>query len=370
MYSLFQNYDQKEYGIVRLTEWKYMHDCLRRNLVAILEYYQNTSVSVASDHLLVQLLQSIAIPHSLSIERYYANIAPLALTLAFPFHLTSPISTGRPFNGVFYGKGNREVIIAVDEYFDPVIADKNWRALTPVKVLRHPFTDLRLNIPDGTVKSQEQGIVVITINIPMLAVQYRAFRREEMLRVESGVVDAERNIMQFVMMYPLSNLLMTHLDQALFNRFNHLFQDLPVHTGRSYHPFHLTDYSRRVTDIHKKLLGIMENSNYNFGATLAFIPGAVQNDMERAMLLPDIVPTRQVLWSLVLARLPALLFLISSAKYGAKMRNQMEVDQIVETFLRLKRQRVFESTLPGELYKETMQLIDSITTLSNNPKTE
>lgn len=370
MYSLFQNYDKKEYGVIRLAEWDYMRNQLRRNLITILEYYQNTSVSVATDHLLIQILQSLVIPLSLSTERYYANIEPLALTLASPFQLTSPINVGRPFDGVFYGRGNKEIIVAVDEYFDPIVADKNWKLLTPIRVLRHPFTDLRLNIPDGKVKSQEQGTVVLSLNIPMLAIQYRAFRREEQQRVAAGVVDVQRNVMQFVMMYPLSNLLMSHLDQALFNRFDNLSKDLPVETGRSYHPFHLPDHGKRISVIHQRLLHILRRSNYNFGATLAFIPGAVQNDMERAMLVPDVVPTRQVLWSLVLARLPALLFLISTAKYGAKMRDQMEVDLIAETFLRLKRQRIFESTLPGELYKETMSIIDEIITLSNNPKTE
>lgn len=369
MYSLFQNYSGKEYGVLRLTEWSQYRDALRRNLATLIQFYNNTSYTVAPDHLLVKILQSIALGQNMTTERYYANLTPLALTLASPFNLTSPINTGRVFNGVFYGRGNQEVIVAVDEYFDPIKAEKNWKSLTPVRVLRHPFTDLMLNIPNGQTRSMEQGICVITVNIPMLAMQYREFCQEEKLRVESGATDAQRNVMQYVAMYALPGMLFSHLDHALFNRINHLWNNLPIYHGRSYHPMALVDYGKQITGVQLRMIEQLKRSGYNFAQTLAYIPGAVQNDMERALLVPDVVPTRQVLWSLVLARLPALLFLFNTAKNGAKIRDQREVDQIAETFLQLRRQRVFETSLPPELYKQTMTLIDKIVTMTNNPKT-
>lgn len=369
MYNLFQTYSGKEYGILRLPEWAQYRDALRRNLATLIQFYNNTSYTVAPDHLLVRILQSIMLGQKMDTERYYANLVPLALTLASPFSLTSPINTGRVFNGVFYGKGNQEVIVAIDDYFDPLVAQKNWKSLTPVRVLRHPFTDLMLNVPNGQTKSIEQGVCVITVNIPMLAVQYRAFCQEEKLRVDSGATDAQRNVMQYVAMYALPGMLFTHLDQALFNRINHLWNNFPIHQGRSYHPMHLTNYSQQISGMQLRMIEQLKRSGYNFAQTLAYIPGAVQNDMEKAMLVPDVVPTRQVLWALVLARLPALLFLFNTAKNGAKIRDQKEVDQIAETFLQLKRQRVFETSLPSELYKSTMTMIDKIVTMTNNPKT-
>lgn len=369
MYSLFQNYSRKEYGILRLPEWAQYRDALRRNLATIIQFYNNTSYTVASDHFLVRILQSIALGRNMDTERYYANLTPLALTLASPLQLTSSISTGKLFNGIFYGKGNQEVIIAVDDYFDPIVAQKNWKSLTPVRVLRHPFTDLMLNIPNGQTKSIEQGLCVITVNIPMLAMQYRSFCQEEKLRVESGATDAMRNVMQYVAMYALPGMLFTHLDHALFNRMNHLWNNFPINHGRSLHPMQLLDVGRQVSSLHLRMIEQLKRSGYNFAQTLAYIPGAVQNDMEKAMLVPDVVPTRQVLWSIVLARLPVLLFLFNTAKNGAKIRDQKEVDQIAETFLQLKRQRVFESSLPPEIYKQTMVLIDKIVAMTNNPKT-
>lgn len=360
MYSLFQ-YDPKiEYGTVHLSEWTYLKDGLTRNLVTVLNHYRHNSYSVAADHLLVQLLQSINVPLSLSLDRYFANVNPVALSLASPFRLTSPINSGKIFNGTFYGKGNQEVLIAVDEWFDAEKVAKDWENITPVRVIRHPFSDLELNIPNGRIKSQEQGVVVVAINIALLAVQYRSFYYAELNKQKADPTYVPGNMMQFVYMFVLPNMLGSHLDYVLFNRISNHLRHIPNHKTRPGHPMMLTDYSRQVATVQLRMLEVLKRSNYSFGATLYFLPAVVRENMERALLVPDVAPTRAVLWALILARLPALLFLIDTAKYGTRMRNQKEADEIGETLARLKRQRVFDSVLPAELYEETMATIDEV----------
>ncbi len=360
MYSLFHHDPKIEYGTVHLSEWTALKEGLRRNLVALLNHYRHASYSVAADHLLVQLLQSINIPLSLTVDRYISNVYPVALSLTSPFHLTSPINSGKIFNGTFYGKGNQEVLIAVDEWFDAAKVELDWENITAVRVLRHPFSDLDLNVPNGKVKSQEQGVAVITINIALLAVQYRAFYYAERQLQKDDPNHVPRNMMQFVHMYVLPNMLGSHLDYALFNRINNLQRKTPIHKTKVGHAIFLTDYSKQVTSLQVRMLEILKRSNYSFGATLFFIPAVIRKDLEKVLLLPDVVPTRQILWSLILARLPVLLFLINTAKYGTKMRNQKEADEIGETLAKLKRQRVFESVLPVELYQSTMSTIDEV----------
>lgn len=360
MYSLFQ-YDPKiEYGTLHLSEWTYLKDGFTRNLLALFDHYRHNSYSVKPDHLLCRIIQSIGIPLTLNSDRYMSNVYALGLTLASPFQLTSSINSGKVFNGVFYGKGNQEILIATDEWFDINKVEKNWRNLTPVRVITHPFTDLEMNIPDGQVKSREQGLVVLSINIALLAVMWRAFYQNELAMQTANPEYVMRNVMQFVAMYVLPNMLASHLDFALFNRIDRLQRKLPVHKTRSMHPVYQTDYSKQVTALQLRMLSILERSNYSFGATLFFIPAVERENMEKVMLMPSMTPTRQVLWAMVIARLGVLKFLINTAKYGAKMRDQKEVDAIGETLSKLKRQRVFDSVLPNELYDSTMLTIDEI----------
>jgi hypothetical protein len=366
VYSIFNLNPKIEYGTVHLPEWKYIQDTYLRNLDIILTYYRNNVVSVNSSHLLVKILMSINLPLLLSTERYYANVDSLSLILANPFQLTSSINTGRIFDGVFYGKGNKEIIIAIDEQFDFELANKKWESLSPVKVLRHPFTDLQLNIPDGNRKSLESGTCVITINIAMLAIQYRAFYFNEK-KLEKQIGSTPLNVMQFINMYVLPNMLLTHLDQALFNRFSSVWNGIYPKHNKNYHPFYLTNLDKYLNNQYTRLVEMIKRTNYSFGAKLFTIPAVGAKNMEKAMLVPEVVPTRQVLWSLVLARLPVILFLVKTAKYGSRMRDSLEISRIGETLLLLRRQRVFE-TLPNDIFEDTMKQIDTIISLCQLPK--
>lgn len=360
MYSLFQHDNKPEYGVVRLADWTYLRDGLQRNLDTVLHYYRNAPHSVMSDHLLVRILQSIGVPMSLPVDRYYSNVYSLAYTMTSAFQLTSPTGSGKIFNGTFYGKGNQEVIVVDDEWFLPEVAEKNWQNLVPVKVLRHPFSDIDLTIPDGKMRSREQGVAVMSLNITLLAIMYRAFAIEETRKAKVDPAYVPLNIMQFIYMYVLPNMLASHLDYALFNRAVFLSRGLVPNKTQAKHPFPLIDYSKQVNAVLTRVLGLLKKSTYSFDMILATLPAVGHVNQKKALVVPDVVPTRQVLWSVILARLPALQFLISIAREGGRTRDQDEIDEIGETLAKLQRQKVFESTLPPELYKSTMDIIFSI----------
>lgn len=366
MYSLFTKDPGWASGSFKFAEWDYLRDGFRRNLNVIFDYYRNAVHSVKSDHLLVSLLTSISVPRTMPLDRYFANVEPLAFSVTAPFQLTTPIHSGKLFNGVFYGAGVKEILIVSDETFDVEKATREWESLSPVRVLRHPFTDLALNIPDGIKKTTETGYAVISINLTMLAIQYRAFLFAEDAR-KTGEGE-RRNVMQFIYMYVLPNMLPTHLDQAIFNRINHLHQGREPVYVRPRHPFMLTDFSSRADNIQSRILKTLAASGYSFNGTMASIPGAVTENMTKAMLIPEVAPTRQILWALVFARLHVILFLVTTAERGTKQRDQMEVSAIGDTLLRLRRQRVFESTLPDEMYRDTMVVLDKIVEITKTPK--
>lgn len=360
MYSLIDVDPNKEYGVARVPEWKAVRDGLQRNLLAMLQHYRHLAYAVAPDHLLVQLLQSINVPLSMNSDRYYSNISLNALAVANTFQLTTPFGEGKVFRGVFFHKGVSEVILAFDEAFDYERVEKEWQHATPVRVLRHPFTDVVLRLPNGRFANPQSGIAVIAVNAALLAFQYRAFARSEQQLQKVDPSYTQKNLMQFVHMYVLPNMLESYLDYALFNRVNHLLLDLPMSALPSREAVHLPNYTRQVDYVLNKVLGLLAASEYTAPASLAAIPAVTHPDLRAVMYVPDVVPTRQILWSVILARLPMLLFLIRVTGHEGRVSNQTGLAGVAVMLSRFKRQRVFDAVLPKELYQPTMDAIDEI----------
>lgn len=361
MHKLFNLTSVTSQGITKFADWLYVKDGLRRNIGAVIRFARRNPMAVESSHFLVRLLQSITVPQSQNLERYYDNVDAISLNMSMALKMTSSIFQGQLWHGVFYGRGNREVLIANSESFDIFEAHRNWENLCPVKVLQHSKSDLGLNIPDGTNTGSESGLAVISINIPMLAIQYRAFRFNEM---NVAGDDSQRSVMQFVRMYVLPNMLFSHLDHAIFNRLANLQKGAPLGESKKQHSFYLTDYSVRLQQVHALMLAHLNKTSNNFTTILRTIPAVTKNNMEELLLLPDLAPTRQVTWGLVLARLPSTAFLFSVAHSWAETRNRTEINMVKRDILAYRTNNLMRATLPLEMYYAVEDDFNAILALS------
>lgn len=359
MYKLFNMDNTAQSGIIKYPEWNYIRDGLKKNLGTVLRFHRHNPMAVKSNHFLVQLLQSITVPQSQNLERYYDNVDRISLNMGMVFKMTSSIYKGHIFNGIFYGPDNPEILIADNASFDIFDANKNWESLSPVNVIRHFKSDLGLNIPDGTLSGSESGLSVIVINIPMLAVQYRAFRINEMY-ISDGEFESQRSIMQFIYMYVLPNMLESHLDCALFNRINNLQNGAPLGETNKRHSFYIIDFASKVQAFHEKVLKGLDSSTRNFVGILRTIPAVTKSSMEEVFMLPDMAYTRQVTYALVIARLQVILFLFKSSKYGASVKNSSEVNLVRRNIVAYRSDNMMKSTLPQDTYFDVQQEIDEI----------
>lgn len=360
MYSIFNITPGVSFGVMRHSKWMYLEPALKRNVDQVISYYRRSPFAVKSNHLLVRLLHAITTPKTQELLRYYDNVDASCLNIAQTLGFTSPISRGNLWNGVFYGKGNVEIIIADDSSFDPIVADKNWENLEPIRVLRHPRSDLNMNIPNGINSGVEEGIAVISVNIPMLAIQYRAFRREENRHAFMSGAN-ERSIMQFLHMYPLTNMVRSHMDVVMFNRVDRIVHGLPFGEAKIKHPFFLIDYSKELNLFHRLTIESLEDTAKGFYDTLRTIPAVTKENLVEVMELPDVAGTRQIVWALVLARLPALNFLFRMAKGGPSTKNGMEVNMVKRRLLQLRTENLLQSVFaryPSILMDVEMELKD------------
>lgn len=358
MYSLFNSMPESLSAVARVPGWNNIRDGLKRNLDTVIRYYRNHPMAVQSDHFLVRLIQSIDVPLSQNIERYVDNVQTMALNLSMALKMTSSIYRGQIFPGVFYGPETFEVIIADNEDFDVFDAEKNWKDLQPIRVLRHPITDIALKLPNGVDNSTDSGIAVILVNIPMLATMYRSFRLEQASWQEL-YQENQMSTMQFVHMYVLPNMLYSHLDLAIFNRMHALAQGAPIGEAKRPHSFPLVDWDHRLTQWQTNMLALMEKIGRDFRGMMHEIPMVTARDLDDVMKLPDIVPTQQVIWSLSISRLPVLDFLVRVSKAGASTTNRNEVNYVLRQIRMYKRNSMMKVLTPDVL-TEVMFEIDTI----------
>lgn len=349
MLSLFDSPPPMSGGVLRFPEWNYVRDGMRRNVATAIQYYQQNPTAVQSSHLLVRLLHSITVPKSLPTERYYDNVDAIALNVSMALKMTSSIYKGQVWDGVFYGAGSTELIIAHNEWFDSGTAHRHWKRLQPIRVLSSPHTNLGYNIPDGRRSQSETGVSVISINIPMLAIQYRAFRQEEEQWAEQNGNDSQRSIYQFLRMFPLTNMLLSQTDVVVFNRILARLIGAPLGESSRKHSFYLPDYSLKLNQVQDKILDGLERVGRDFHDTMRTVPLVFNDTVAQQMFWPDIAPTRQVVWALLIGRLPLLHFLFDSAKGGVRVRNRKEYDQLVREVRSWRSESLFKSMLSGDL---------------------
>jgi hypothetical protein len=362
MHGLFNLLPGVNVPTMYAANWHYARDGLRHNLKKVVEFYRYHSMVVESDHFLIRLLQSIAVAKSTELHRYYDIVDSLSLNLGMALKMTSPISKGHVFNGVFYA-GCTEILIAENADFDVEETDDNWENAQAIRVLRHPRSDLGLNLPDGKKTGTEVGVAVIAINIPMLAVQYRAFRlSEDAWSQRTG--EPGRTIQQFIHMHVLPNMLYSHLDYVMFNRVYNMERGLPQGESTKAHPFYITDFAAKLNSVHQTILSNLKAVGQDFTGILRSLPAVTKESLNDVMTVPDMAQTMQVVWALALSRFPAISLMVDlsdgGSQPGANVRNQQQLNLLMQSVRQYRVGGYFSHVLSGDALRDVDLEIDRL----------
>lgn len=364
MFNLFNSRTSLNVSQIMPKQWPNAKGVLKRNLATVINFYHSHSMAVASDHFLVRLLQSINVPQSLETDRYYDNVVDVSMNLSMALKMTSSYYQGKVFDGVFYGQGNTEVLVSVETEFNPYEATQLWTRLMPVQVLRHPRSDMALNLPNGRNTGSESGIAVITINIPMLAIMYRAFRLNEMKAHEKDG-DSQRSLMMFVHMYVLPNMLPTHLDYAIFNRFMCFSNGNPLGDSLQRHSFYTIKEIGVLDTALKSLVTYFEKTRISFTAVLRNIPCINKQNLDYALMLPEVAYTRQIIWALALARIPVIMELVRIANATNSKMNREDFNAIAKFLALVRNDKLMPNALPEHVMREVRKDLDTLKEMIN-----
>lgn len=330
MQQLFNRDPYPSRGISESPTWAFTRRGLTNNLITVVSYYHNRSLAVRTNHLLVQLLNAARLNYEDHLELFYARADGLTNTLANAFKLTGITSVGKAFDGVFYGKGSTEVIIAHNESFDVHHSHEHWRILSPVRVLMHSKTDLEMHIPNGVAYSKEQGLAVVAINIPMLFVMYRGFVLEQLDALRKG--RQAKTTAQFIHTYVLSNMIGSHLDIALTNRLIATACSDPVTTNTSRkHLFNLANWQSQSDKVIKDQATTMRKQSMSLHDMLCMMPAVHYVNAAQAMKLPYMPPVYQYSWAEMLARIKVIAGLIFISPTNLLAYDKSELQRIART---------------------------------------
>lgn len=358
MDTLFNQDRIIETSIVTYRQWHTTRQVMLRNIATVVDFYNDAPFAVKGDHILIRLLQIINIPHNLSDHRFYDLVLSGTASYSNAAKLTSSVSQGRARDGMFLGPGNTEIYIGTDEGFDPVDANKNWKKLRPVEFMRHEKSDLAMCLPDGRASGTEAGIAVIKINIPMLAMQYRGFRREQQLLAAEGV--PQRTIQHFIHQYVLPNSLYSYMDISLMNRLHYALIGRPFGIATRRNSIATLKYTNEVDLAHGRIIKVLKDRPMSMVGLMKNIPLLDKVALVRLIKVPDIAMTLQVSWAVSLAYFPIFDLLFRLAKYGACQANQMEVNQLLKLIKSFHSDGRLQSVLPKDVWYQTFLEMDDL----------
>lgn len=305
MQSLFQIENDSSTGVFSVPVWNYVHNGLQDNLKKITNHYSHFPIPAKSDNLIAQIIQTVAISRTLPYDRFVANCTFRSMNVAQSLKLTSPVSKGKIWEGEFYGNCE-EIVIAHTSTFNIYEMRDSWKDASPVEILEHPQANLNMWMPDGSIASNDKGLAVIAINIPMLMAQYYMFCQEQDALEASG--QPRKTLNQFVGAYPLVNALKSHIDHARLNSLISYSNGLPPLKSLKKHSFVLVDYEQPLNTVMKQETDNLKKANKRIAGVLRMVPMIHTQNLQELSELPGMAKTVQCYWALVASRLKILSF--------------------------------------------------------------
>lgn len=357
MFQLFKNppvYRNTKFDSAQFTD---LRTQMNSEIARIKAYYRNGNFIVNNTHLLNQLLLHLNVSLQRDNESYVQNCMYETERLARVFHLYHPVvSDAEPRNGTFYNKQINEYIILHETDFDYTVGYLKWERLTPIKVHSHPFTDLNGKLLNGSYlnANNERGNAVISINLPMLALQYKAW-------LEHGVKsDSSNDVLSFLLRYPILNTLTRHMEICLINRTINTLMNKPVCKFTRVHPIAVVNFDERVDRVIAHRKELLEKSDFKFDELFHIFQCLISDSWFKVLKPIDIPPVRNIKWVLELSIINYIVFWVWLRNYRNASYNQAEVNTVLFDLKRLDASKSIHSTAQLYMTNQT-QLVRKLT---------
>lgn len=364
MYTLFRDAPARRLGQALDPRLVYIRRTYKTLIQDVKSYYRNAPKYVESTNLFAILIQQFVMNTWMDDEEWIRYIEETSKGVVRNLGIVSPLNKGKIFfEGITLGPHSEEVAITNNEKFERTGLGQRWRRLTPVKYLYHTRTDTGLPIMNNTTPGRAYG--VISINIPMLLVQYRYWLRWQK---QLGIVQFE-NVYRFIGSFVLPNMLDSFLDIAFFNILDRDSLGIQNKSFPKAHPFYLTDMSPRLTPIAQLANREAIAKGIEIEGLAAITPMIIEHDLFQVMKLPREPVTYQNEWAFSLARLPYVRYLMRMV-----MRNhgydRSQINEVMIDLIEAERDQIFtnmgKSEFAKSFKKQVREVINDVKTAHLN----
>lgn len=347
MYQLFKDPQINRNTKIDSADFTYVKKTLLREISRIKEYYSSANFIVQNTHIVNQLLIHLNVSINRDLESYVRVCGDETERLARAFKLIHPVvSNPQARQGTFYNDSTKEFIILHADEFDYNTAYRKWRKLVPIKVRTHNFTDIHGSPLDGTYANSlnENGYAVISINLPMLALQHRAWREEVRSRE-----DVKTQTINFIYQYPLTNMIYRHMELALINRTIAKYNGLPVASKVKSHPIATINLDNRVDSLIESRVDYIKAGQYKFDQLFNMFSCLTCDNWFDVIRPMDVAPVRSVKWVLELQILRYFKFFLQVRKDSNGSYNSREVTRALRDIRNLENDSTYYKTAYTEL---------------------
>lgn len=295
---------------------------VERNLQKVRAFNIGIDHNIINAGPLLKLIYSFNISLAMDGSRYRSIIADELFELCAGVGITTSVNPGNIFTNDIFGEHIDVIYIGhsgSNSTFDGSGQLLDWKNQSPVKVLHSPVSDLNLDMPTGVASSDARGVAVLSVDVPMLALQYRAWRKVNDER-EAGERETPK---QYLQDFVFNNLLESQLRVALYNRFVNASTSIESLWSYRKPVTPIIDYALKIDGGYKRVADYLEGHATEVEQLLESI--VVGPNSTVADLLPslDVTPTRSVYWALLIAFIPYLDFIVGHLYlYDSKINRQ------------------------------------------------
>lgn len=337
---------------------KFIKKRIQDNLINYRDYKRKYSSRVDSNHLLIRLLTSLPVEFNGDLFEYMAKIDSKTRSIAGINGLTSPLTKGDIFEGVFYPNTD-EAITYNRSDINPMELWNNWRNVAPVTSHNHPFTNYIIFdvIVDNKVKtSTKSGLANINIDLPLMAAQYRMYSSSEINP------SMEKYISQIV----VPNFFNSHLDSILYNKVLLRYGLIPENKITTNLPIQQLDLDNEINKLADEVTSNLIKAPLSIKQVLTSIPTLYSDsNVLNTKGKVEMMVTHQNRWTLLAPAINMSRLVLSVLAKG-RGREVNLINAIYRTDTRMKQEGYFRNGLRNYTQTKLMsmwsELIDMLET--------
>lgn len=302
MHTLFDTDAQFNHGDMMNQTIQRLRDIAFINLTKSQEYFRSRNLTAQNNNVIVRLLKQFKMPSptqlsAVNVRKYFDEIRNQDYRIGNLVGMTSSTSYGTISKSNFYSDNVLEILITTSCTYD-AIAGTDWRDLEPVKVHRHPYDSTNYGILDKRqVLGGSGGVAVLSINIPVLAVQFLQFQQW----VQANSIKPIPTFAQYAISYPIQNLIKSHNDIAVINRTIKAYRGIKGHDMQPRQAFWLMDDLPLLDQLIAKTVPELRRTPRYWESVLVHMPTYYQSGYD-AVRLPVDIDVRQNRWAWIIAR--------------------------------------------------------------------